>query len=72
METARIQIHANCRLRRVYFADRIYSGESLCWGGGGGDAWVVNCLEGGTASPMVGNEDMCGAWPSRAQLHGIR
>lgn len=24
-----IQIHANCRLRRVYFADRLYTEEEL-------------------------------------------
>uniref|UniRef100_A0A1I7XE84 DUF667 domain-containing protein n=1 Tax=Heterorhabditis bacteriophora TaxID=37862 RepID=A0A1I7XE84_HETBA len=29
VETLRIQIHANCRLRRVYFADRLYSEEEL-------------------------------------------
>ncbi|CAJ0834087.1 22154_t:CDS:2 [Entrophospora sp. SA101] len=29
VETSRVQIHANCRLRRVYFADRIYAEEEL-------------------------------------------
>lgn len=29
METLRLQIHANCRLRRVYFADKLYPGEWL-------------------------------------------
>ncbi|GMR36762.1 hypothetical protein PMAYCL1PPCAC_06957 [Pristionchus mayeri] len=29
VETLRIQIHANCRLRRVYFADRLYSEDEL-------------------------------------------
>uniref|UniRef100_A0A183BMR6 DUF667 domain-containing protein n=1 Tax=Globodera pallida TaxID=36090 RepID=A0A183BMR6_GLOPA len=29
VETLRIQIHANCRLRRVYFADRLYTEEEL-------------------------------------------
>lgn len=29
IETLRVQIHANCRLRRVYFADRAYSEEEL-------------------------------------------
>ncbi|KAI9015988.1 transcription factor IIB [Hyaloraphidium curvatum] len=29
VETLRVQIHANCRLRRVYFADRLYSEEEL-------------------------------------------
>ncbi|XP_046992035.1 cilia- and flagella-associated protein 20 isoform X3 [Schistocerca americana] len=28
-ETVRIQIHSNCRLRRIYFCDRIYSDEEL-------------------------------------------
>ncbi|XP_003706708.1 cilia- and flagella-associated protein 20 [Megachile rotundata] len=29
METTRIQIHANCRIRRIYFADRLYSEDEL-------------------------------------------
>ena len=29
VETVRVQIHANCRLRRVYFADRLYSEAEL-------------------------------------------
>ncbi|VDD85562.1 unnamed protein product [Enterobius vermicularis] len=29
VETLRVQIHANCRLRRVYFADRLYTEEEL-------------------------------------------
>lgn len=29
METQRIQIHANCRIRRVYFSDRLYAEEEL-------------------------------------------
>ncbi|CAG8546736.1 9327_t:CDS:2 [Ambispora gerdemannii] len=29
VETLRVQIHANCRLRRVYFADRVYAEEEL-------------------------------------------
>ncbi|VAI19603.1 unnamed protein product [Triticum turgidum subsp. durum] len=29
VETLRVQVHANCRLRRVYFADRLYSEEEL-------------------------------------------
>lgn len=28
-ETLRVQIHANCRIRRVYFSDRLYSEEEL-------------------------------------------
>lgn len=28
-ETLRVQIHANCRVRRIYFADRLYSEEEL-------------------------------------------
>jgi Protein of unknown function (DUF667) len=28
-ETLRVQVHANCRLRRVYFSDRLYSEEEL-------------------------------------------
>ncbi|KAI1718479.1 cilia- and flagella-associated protein 20 [Ditylenchus destructor] len=29
VETLRVQIHANCRLRRVYFADRLYTEDEL-------------------------------------------
>ncbi|RYR32459.1 hypothetical protein Ahy_A10g047027 isoform A [Arachis hypogaea] len=29
METLRVQVHANCRLRRIYFSDRLYSEEEL-------------------------------------------
>ncbi|KAE9417680.1 hypothetical protein Angca_004279, partial [Angiostrongylus cantonensis] len=29
VETLRIQVHANCRLRRIYFADRLYSEDEL-------------------------------------------
>ena len=29
VETLRVQIHANCRIRRVYFSDRLYSEEEL-------------------------------------------
>ncbi|XP_077535216.1 cilia- and flagella-associated protein 20 [Haemaphysalis longicornis] len=29
VETLRVQIHANCRIRRVYFADRLYSEDEL-------------------------------------------
>ncbi|MCP9263660.1 Exosome complex exonuclease RRP44 [Dirofilaria immitis] len=29
VETLRIQIHANCRIRRIYFADRLYSEDEL-------------------------------------------
>jgi hypothetical protein len=29
VETLRVQVHANCRLRRVYFSDRLYSEEEL-------------------------------------------
>ncbi|XP_043590988.1 cilia- and flagella-associated protein 20-like isoform X1 [Bombus pyrosoma] len=29
VETTRIQIHANCRVRRIYFADRLYSEDEL-------------------------------------------
>ncbi|XP_006612447.1 cilia- and flagella-associated protein 20-like [Apis dorsata] len=29
METTRVQIHANCRIRRIYFADRLYSEDEL-------------------------------------------
>lgn len=25
IETLRVQIHANCRIRRIYFSDRLYS-----------------------------------------------
>jgi len=29
VETLRITVHANCRLRRIYFSDRLYSEEDL-------------------------------------------
>uniref|UniRef100_A0A915EI65 CFA20 domain-containing protein n=1 Tax=Ditylenchus dipsaci TaxID=166011 RepID=A0A915EI65_9BILA len=29
VETLRVQIHGNCRLRRVYFADRLYTEDEL-------------------------------------------
>merc|ERR1739848_280242 len=29
IETKRVQIHANCRVRRVYFSDRLYSEDEL-------------------------------------------
>ena len=29
IETLRVQIHANCRIRRIYFADRLYTEEEL-------------------------------------------
>ncbi|KAL1123311.1 hypothetical protein AAG570_002397 [Ranatra chinensis] len=29
VETIRIQIHANCRLRRIYFSDRLYTDAEL-------------------------------------------
>ncbi|KAF0515521.1 DUF667-domain-containing protein [Gigaspora margarita] len=29
VETLRVQIHANCRLRRIYFADKVYAEEEL-------------------------------------------
>ncbi|KAF4723489.1 Cilia- and flagella-associated protein 20, partial [Perkinsus olseni] len=29
IETLAIQLHANCRIRRVYFSDRLYSEEEL-------------------------------------------
>ncbi|KAA3674775.1 uncharacterized protein DEA37_0006706 [Paragonimus westermani] len=29
LEVLRIQIHANCRIRRIYFCDRLYSDEEL-------------------------------------------
>ena len=29
IETLRVQIHANCRIRRVYFCDRLYSEDDL-------------------------------------------
>ncbi|XP_059473305.1 cilia- and flagella-associated protein 20-like [Neocloeon triangulifer] len=29
VETQRVQIHANCRIRRVYFSDRLYSDDEL-------------------------------------------
>ncbi|VDN17784.1 unnamed protein product [Gongylonema pulchrum] len=29
VETLRIQIHANCRIRRIYFADHLYSEDEL-------------------------------------------
>ncbi|CAB1419305.1 unnamed protein product [Pleuronectes platessa] len=29
VETQRVQIHANCRIRRVYFSDKLYSEDEL-------------------------------------------
>ncbi|XP_028961021.2 uncharacterized protein LOC126629652 [Malus sylvestris] len=29
VETLRVQVHANCRLRRIYFSDGLYSEEEL-------------------------------------------
>lgn len=29
VETLRVQVHANCRIRRTYFSDRLYSEEEL-------------------------------------------
>jgi hypothetical protein len=29
IETLRVQIHCNCRIRRVYFSDRLYSEDEL-------------------------------------------
>jgi len=29
LETVKVQIHANCRIRRVYFSDRLYSEDEL-------------------------------------------
>jgi hypothetical protein len=29
VETLRVQVHANCRIRRLYFSDRLYSEEEL-------------------------------------------
>ncbi|XP_049772071.1 cilia- and flagella-associated protein 20-like [Schistocerca cancellata] len=29
IETVRVQVHANCRLRRIYFSDRLYANDEL-------------------------------------------
>ena len=29
VETLRVQIHANCRIRRIYFSEKLYSEEEL-------------------------------------------
>ena len=29
VETLRVQIHANCRIRRIYFSDRLYNEQDL-------------------------------------------
>jgi Protein of unknown function (DUF667) len=29
IETLRVQIHANCRVRRIYFSDKLYTEEEL-------------------------------------------
>jgi len=29
VETLRVQIHANCRIRRIYFSDKLYSEKDL-------------------------------------------
>jgi hypothetical protein len=28
-ETSRIQVHANCKVRRIYFADKVFAEEEL-------------------------------------------
>lgn len=59
VETLRVQVHANCRLRRIYFSDRLYSEAELppefkvgVAGAGGGWAdeqagrggWLQGCV----------------------------
>ena len=29
IETLRVQLHANCRIRRIYFSDKLYTEEEL-------------------------------------------
>jgi hypothetical protein len=29
VETLRVQVHANCRVRRIYFSDKLYSEDEL-------------------------------------------
>jgi len=29
VETVRVQVHANCRLRRIYFSDQLYKDDEL-------------------------------------------
>ena len=29
IETLRVQIHANCRIRRIYFSDKLYTEDEL-------------------------------------------
>ena len=29
VETLRVQMHANCRIRRIYFSDRLYNEQEL-------------------------------------------
>ena len=29
IETLRVQVHANCRVRRIYFSDRLYTEQEL-------------------------------------------
>jgi len=29
VETLRVQIHANCRIRRIYFSDQLYSEDQI-------------------------------------------
>ena len=29
VETLRVQVHANCRIRRIYFSDRLYSEDEV-------------------------------------------
>ena len=35
VETLRVQVHANCRIRRIYFAEKLCTGESRELAGGG-------------------------------------
>jgi transketolase len=46
IETLRVQIHANCRIRRIYFSDRLYSEEELLTYGMPGSRIEESPLEG--------------------------
>ena len=45
VETLRVQIHANCRIRRIYFSDRLYSEAELPpeFKVGAGSGWGAGC-----------------------------
>ena len=51
IETLRVQIHANCRIRRIYFSDRLYSEVSVQ---PMALAWLVDSSHQSSAYPLTG------------------